>query len=469
MELSAPLCSRCTYSVYVRMEKKYLTAAPLAVLILAFSGLPTHSQSDHRLAFIHIGVLDVKTGELKPDMTVLTSGGRITEIGRTATLRVPEDAGLFEGSGKYMLPALWNMHVHSVDYGAAIKAFPQLLASGVVGVRDMAAPLDTVLRLRNETDDQLVHRPHMLVSGPMLVGPIPPRLAAMKLIQAVNNPEDGKARVRSLKQAGVDFIKVNDSLPENIYAAIAAEAKREHISFVGHVPPSIGATKASDMGQRSIEHLGGPHNAVLIACSPREAGLKSRASAILKAEIEALFQGAEDPDPGELRVAFTREILESYSERKAAALFQRFRKNETWQVPTLVAMRGLWDRKDLSAEDRKYGEEIQQKQLQVVGAMWRAGVKIMAGTDGPLSEAGPALHRELALLVQAGLTPLAAIQAATLRPAEFMRKLDQFGSIELGKTADFLILEANPLGDIANTKRISAVVLGGKLVYSTSH
>jgi len=197
--------------------------------------------------------------------------------------------------------------------------------------------------------------------------------------------------------------------------------------------------------------------------------LKSRASAILKAEVEALFQGAEDPDPGELRVAFTREILESYSERKAAALFQRFRKNETWQVPTLVAMRGLWDRKDLSAEDRKYGEEIQQKQLQVVAAMWRAGVMIMAGTDGPLSEAGPALHRELALLVQAGLTPLAAIQAATLRPAEFMRKLDQFGSIELGKTADFLILDANPLGDIANTKRISAVVLGGKLVYSTSH
>ena len=92
----------------------------------------------------------------------------------------------------------------------------------------------------------------------------------------------------------------------------------------------------------------------------------------------------------------------------------------------------------------------------------------MAGNDGPLSEAGPALHRELALLVQAGLTPLAAIQAATLRPAEFIRKLDQFGSIELGKTADFLILDANPLGDIANTKRISAVVLGGKLVYSTS-
>jgi imidazolonepropionase-like amidohydrolase len=188
----------------------------------------------------------------------------------------------------------------------------------------------------------------------------------------------------------------------------------------------------------------------------------------LKAEIDAAFQGVEDPDPGELRAAFTRQILESYSERKATALFERFRKHETWQVPTLVAIRGLWDQKDLSAEDRKYGEEIKQKQLHVVASMWRAGVKIMAGTDGPLFEAGPALHRELALLVQSGLTPLAAIQTATIRPAEFMRKLDQYGSIERGKAADLLILDANPLSDIANTKRISAVVVGGKLV-DTSH
>ena len=142
-------------------------------------------------------------------------------------------------------------------------------------------------------------------------------------------------------------------------------------------------------------------------------------------------------------------------------MFERFRENETWQVPTLAAIRGLWDRKELSAEDRKSGEDIKQKQLQMVAAMWRAGVKIMAGTDGPLSEAGPELHRELALLVQSGLTPLAAIQAATIRPAEFMGKLDQYGSIEPGKAADLL--------DIANTKRISAVLLGGKLVNGTVH
>jgi imidazolonepropionase-like amidohydrolase len=150
-------------------------------------------------------------------------------------------------------------------------------------------------------------------------------------------------------------------------------------------------------------------------------------------------------------------------------LFERFRKNDTWQVPTLAAIRDLWDRKDLSSEDRKYGEDMKQRQLQVVAAMWRAGVKIMAGTDGPLSEAGPALHSELALLVQSGLTPLAAIQAATTGPAEFIGKLDQYGSIVPGKVADMLILDGNPLVDIANTKRISLVVLGGELVDRTSH
>lgn len=450
------------------MNKRSLAAALLALRILAFWTLPAHSQSDRRMAFIRITVLDVRTGELKPDMTVLTGSGRIIEIGKTADVRVPEDARLFEGSGKFMIPALWNMHVHSVNYGAATKAFPQLLASGVAGVRDMAAPLDQVLRLRQETNDGSTLGPHMLVAGPMLVGPIPPQLAAMKLIQAVNSPENGKASVRSLKKAGVDFIKVNDSLPEDTYTAIALEAQKQHISFAGHVPPWIGAAQASDRGQRSIEHLGGPHHAVLIACSGHETELKAQASSILKAEIHAAFQGVEDPDPGELRAAFTRGILESYSERKAAMLFERFRRNETWQAPTLVAIRGLWDRKDLGAEDRKYGEQIKQKQLQVVGAMWRGGVKIMAGTDGPLSEAGPALHRELALLVQSGLTPLAAIQAATIRPAEFMRKLDQYGWVERGKAADLLILDANPLDDIANTKRISAVVVGGRLVH-TSH
>jgi predicted amidohydrolase YtcJ len=136
-------------------SNKCLATALIAVLILVFSALPAHSQSDRNLAFTHVTVLDVKTGELKPDMTVLTSGGRITEIGKTAVLRVPEDAGLFEGSGKYMIPALWNMHVHSVGYTAATKAFPQLLASGVVGVRDMAAPLDEVLLLKPTTTHHL--------------------------------------------------------------------------------------------------------------------------------------------------------------------------------------------------------------------------------------------------------------------------------------------------------------------------
>src|SRR5437016_5630593 len=137
------------------MNRKRMAAAPLAVIItFAFSPLPTHSQSDRPLAFVHVTVLDVTTGELKPEMTVLTGGGRITDVGEAAALRVPEKDRVIEGSGKYMIPALWNMHVHSVSYTAATEAFPQLLANGVLGVRDMAAPLDDVLRLRKETGNR---------------------------------------------------------------------------------------------------------------------------------------------------------------------------------------------------------------------------------------------------------------------------------------------------------------------------
>src|SRR6266487_3727004 len=214
--------------------------------------------------------------------------------------------------------------------------------------------------------------------------------------------------------------------------------------------------------QRSVEHLGGPHHALLIACSTREKALQADATAIFEREIDGAFRG-QDPEPGELHAALTKPILETYSDSKASTLFARFRRNETWQVPTLVALRSLWSRQGLSADDLTYGEKVQQKQLDVVVAMWRSGVKVMAGTDGPLAQAGPALHDELALFVKAGLSPMQALQAATRNPAEFMGRLRDFGTVERGKIGDVILLDANPLVDITNTRRVTAVILGGRL------
>jgi imidazolonepropionase-like amidohydrolase len=419
--------------------------------------------AEEALAVTHVTLIDVSNGRLRENVTVLMRGGRIAEVGRSAGVRVPQGAQVIDGRGKFLIPGLWNMHVHSVSQEEARRAFPKLLAQGVTGIRDMGAPPDDVLRLRRETRDGVTVGPHMMVAGPLLEGPLPPKLAAMPMLRAVNTAGDAAGTVRNLKQAGVDYIKVDGSLPRDTYFAVAAAAKRQRIPFAGHVPPWIGAAEASDAGQRSVEHLGGPHYAVLLGCSTRETDLGAELAAIMRREIEAVFEG-KDPEPGELRAAVTREVLESYSEPKAAALFARFRGNGTWQVPTLKAIRGLWNRTDLSAEDRAFGEKMKQKELDVVAAMSRADVRILAGTDGPLPDAGPALHEELALLVKAGLTPLGALQAATRNPAEFMGKLDRYGSIEAGKAADLVLLRGDPLAHIDNTRSVEATVLGGRLV-----
>jgi len=160
----------------------------------------------------------------------------------------------------------------------------------------------------------------------------------------------------------------------------------------------------------------------------------------------------------------TRALLESYDDDKAAALFERFKKNGTWQDPTLVALRGLWDRSDLEPDDVRYGERLRAQERQIVGSMSRSGVKLLAGSDGPLDGAAARLHEELELLVQSGLSPLQALQAATRNPAEFLSRLDSLGTVSPGKRADLVLLDANPLEDIRNVRRVAAVVLSGKLV-----
>lgn len=418
------------------------------------------------VAVTHVTLIDLATGQLQAETTVLMRGGRVAAVGRTGSVRVPQGAQVIDGHGRFVIPGLWNMHVHSVNLPEARRSFPKLLASGITGIRDMGAPLEEALRLRRETNDGVTVGPHMVVAGPLLEGPLPPKLAAMPMLRSVSTAKAAGEAVRDLKQARVDFIKVDGSLPRDTYLAVAAAAKRQRVPFVGHIPPWIRTAEASDAGQRSVEHLGGPHYALLIGCSTREAALMDELSSIMKGQIQAVFQGQE-AEPGELRAALVRQILESYSEAKAAALFERFRRNGTWQVPTLKAIRGLWDRADVSVEDRTFGENMKQKELDVVAAMWHAGVKIMAGTDGPLPEAGPALHEELALLVKAGLTPLEALRAATHNPAEFLGKLDRYGSVEAGKAADLVLLRGNPLADIDNTRSVDATVLGGRLVHSS--
>jgi len=419
------------------------------------------------IAITKVNVIDVTGGTVIEDSTVVLSGGRIVDIGKSADAHIPHGAQVVDGSGKFLIPGLWDMHVHMVfgDWFPQSEeiALPLFLANGVTGVRDMGGELDVLQRWRREISQGKLLGPRIVTSGPMLDGPKPRFPSSV----AVASPEDGRKAVDDLKRRGADFIKLQSLMSRESYFAIADEAKRQGMVFAGHVPDAIRAVEASNAGQKSIEHLTG----VFEGCSNVE---------------DELLKGPKGLE----------RFLETFDDVKAAALIAVLARNHTWQAPTLVWERGgnlldqrnlqhdararyvpaswkngAWRRftedilKDQTNDDLQTRQRFVAKEIEVVRAMHRAGIPFLAGTDtaaGVYVFPGFSLHEEMQLLVQAGFTPLEALQCATRNPAEYLGKLSEMGTVEKGKVADLVLLDANPLDDIANTQRIGSVVAAGQ-------
>jgi cytosine/adenosine deaminase-related metal-dependent hydrolase len=258
------------------------------------------------LVLTHVTVIDATGAPAKPDMTVIVTGDRIVGIGRANALRVPNNAQVFDATGKFLIPGLWDMHVHLGSYEDGKKALPHLLAYGITGVRDMASPIDDILRLKRETADASIVGPQMVVAGPILQAPLPFRVPS--LVRTVSDPGDAKNMVDELNAKGVDFIKIGNTLPRAAYLAIAEESKRLRVPYAGHLPVSVSASEASRYGQRSIEHFGSAgFHSVLIACSTQEAEL----SAYVQAALAAALSGGDSPDTKVLRADFTTRLVKS--------------------------------------------------------------------------------------------------------------------------------------------------------------
>jgi len=411
-------------------------------------------------------------------MTVIVTGDQIAEIGKTGRVKIPDGAQVIEAKGKFLIPGLWDMHVHAFNRDLF---FPLFIANGVTGIRDMFGPMPELAKQwRKDMDEGRLIGPRIFAAGPIVDGPKPIWPGSL----AVSNAEEGRKAVDSLKKHGADFVKVYSLLGRDAYFAIADEARRQGIPFAGHVPLVVKAGEASDAGQKSIEHLTG----VLTACSTDE-------DEMMKDMIEVMSGNDQRGGPFRVMSQQTRRMLETYSDKRAKELFNRFKRNGTWQVPTLIILRNVtyiddpelaqdarlkyvpsyfkqsWDpKKDFRFRNRT-PESITnqkltyQKNFELVGAISRAGVGILAGTDlgNPYIYAGFSLHDELALLVKAGLTPAQALQAATINPAKYLGVLDRFGTVERGKLADLVLLDADPTKDIANTQKIDSVVLRGRL------
>ena len=379
------------------------------------------------LVIRNVTVIDATGAPAKPEMTVVVRDGRIAKIGKAGEVVAPEAARVIDGSGKFLIPGLWDMHGHLTDAGEG--AIAQLVENGVTGVRDLGGDLERVRAWRTEIEAGKRLGPHIVTAGPLLDGP-----TEAKWHVVAKNEAEARELVRTIHAGGADFLKTHMNLSKATFLAAVDEAKRLGMPIAVHKPSEMTIAEASDAGANSLEHV----------------------EMLLHSELV----GEDDPAKS------FDEAFAKLNGEKGAALWAKLAKNGTYFVPTLVAYeRGfvLWSNKPEAMLKRR---PIHWQGLDVIGAMHRAGVKILAGTD--FSDwalvPGVDLHNELALFVEAGFSPMEAIQAATLRPAELLGRSRELGTIEEGKLADLVLLDMDPLESISHTRKIRAVVLRGTYV-----
>ena len=452
------------------------TTLTLFLIGLCSAAAAQTSASQSKVFITHVTVIDTDAGKEATDRTVVISDGKISDVSISKNVAVPPNARTVNGQGKYLIPGLWDMHVHAVFAERIDSMFPMFVANGVLSIRDMGTSMSLadIAQLRKDIQSGSRVGPRIVAAGPILDGrpkPLRPNFLA------ITTPEAGRSEVDRLKSDGADLIKVYSWLSKDTFLAIADEAKKQKILFGGHVPFSISALEASDAGMNSMEHMLG----VYLSCSRREDELRA----------EMLKGGPNLGGWDRIRLEIF-EATDSYDEAKAAKIFAHLAKNRTWQVPTLAAVwanaegfdahvtsdprlkyippsvQQRWSEEVKSSTDTARFVKFHDQKLRILGAMHRAGVPVLAGTDGAWYQAytyaGFSLHDELALLVRAGLTPAEALQTATINPPRFLGMEKDLGSVEPGKIADLVLLDADPLQDIHNTMRISAVFVSGRYI-----
>jgi imidazolonepropionase-like amidohydrolase len=382
------------------------------------------------IAITDVTVIDVASAAARPHMTVLIDGDHIRAVGRA--IPIPPNTRLVPGTGKFLIPGLWDMHVH-LWYQE--NQLPTFLAFGVTGVQDMGSDFARVSAWRAAIESGKAIGPRIVTPGPPVTekpsgDPKLPTLVA-------RTPEEARAAFDQLWDMDVDFVKVLDGLSRDAYLALAEQARHWHMRLEGHIPRSVTAWDAINARQRSLEHLFGVMKSV-------------------STDDEALD-------------LFEKCALNGVRITPTLVLWQRMAHtidNQLKTDPRLKyvpeSIRKTWP--DLKEED----DEPYKKQIESIyrltGLATRTRVEILAGTDtgDPYTIPGATLHAELEQLVRAGLTPHQALAAATIAPARFFEQDETLGSIENGKQADLVLLTANPLDDIRNTTKVSAVFSRGK-------
>jgi hypothetical protein len=452
---------------------------------IVFCQKPYTLDPNSMIAIVNVNIIDVENGNVSTNMTILIKGNHIINMGSTKKTKTPKLAKIVNGQGKFIIPGLWDMHAHtSSETNTRRVIYPLFIANGITSARVMSADcyepcwklamnIQQSRGLLKEIKNGELIGPRAILGSNYVNGPRPGDSSTVK---RPGTAADGKKLVHFLMDRGVDFIKIYDGIPRDAYFGLASEANKEHFIFAGHNPLRVKTSEASDAGQKSIEHC--CEGNLFIESSSREEELRPKYTQLYFADsTKDLYK-------------VVLEMVKSFDKNKFEKIIHKLVENKTWLVPTLLVEDVLNPKKPnwkndprnkyVPKDELKYwGEnekelndilgvpdpEIREKRFEIVREMQKAGVSILAGSDCGVYGAyyGESLHDELAQLVEAGLTNLEALQAATIKAAEYEQATDSLGSIKKGMLADLVLLDANPLKNIGNTKRINAVISNGRL------
>ena len=459
--------------------------ADASFLLLAVVAAPLQAQASRgaltegAFAITGVNLIPMSTDTVFRNATVLVRNGRITAVGPAGSVRVPAGVHTIDGSGKYLIPGLADMHAHLYSDGEVADSLARyelgvFLANGVTVARLMIGTPEH-FPLRRAVESGEISGPQLWIASPELSG------RPADHAHVVTTPEAAAAAVKAVADSGYDFIKITNFITRPVYDAILAEARRRGVRVDGHVDPQVGLAHAFASGQAGIHHLDSYFEAVLADSAPMR---------------ESVTQIGHF----RLRNWISMDFLD---DRKIAAIGGATARAGVWSTPTLTlfdyafaihesdsTIRGRPDWKLMPPGMRSLylrgraqywnpaSEEVRtpvrrQRYVEVrnriVKAIVDSGGKVMAGSDAPdwFMSPGWTLHRELKTFVEAGLTPYQALQAATVNPAQFLNAQAEWGTIERGKRADLVLLAGNPLEDISNTTRIEGVSVGGKWIPRT--
>ncbi|MGH7525313.1 MAG: amidohydrolase family protein [Gemmatimonadales bacterium] len=415
-------------------------------------------EADPVTAFVDVSVVPMDRERVVPHQTVIVRGDRIVEIGPAASVKVPEGGSRVDGRGKFLIPSLAEMHAHIPGGQAPDSVVERTLfmyvSGGITTVRGMLGH-PRHLQLRNRAARGELVSPTIYTSGPSFSG------------NTVPTPEAAAKAVTEQKQAGYDFLKIHPGVGREVFDTLAATASRVGIRFAGHVPLDVGLTRALDARYATIDHLDGYVEALVRKGAPVSAA-------------QSAFFGIN--------------LGENLDESGLPALVEATKRAGVWNVPTQVLMEnllGLETAEALAARpemryvqaqslsqwaETKRGilpetgstpasaSRVMALRRKLIKALHAAGAGLLLGSDAPqvYNVPGFSTHRELESLVAAGLTPYQALETGTRNVAVFFETLGETGTVEVGKRADLILLDADPLADVRNTTRRAGVMLRGR-------